>query len=91
MFGFIIEYFYIQVEKNKIEVLTGDEQNGMSHGPVQIILTNQHNFSDKTSSLWGVISVLERHLTDNGEMLFICLFVIYVSICIQALLKICNS
>ena len=51
MFAFIIEYFFIQVEKNKIEVLTGDEQNGMSHGPVQIILTNQDNFSDETSSL----------------------------------------
>ena len=51
MFAFIIQYFYIQVGKSKIEVLTGDEQNGMSHGPVQIILTNEDNFSDEASSL----------------------------------------
>ena len=87
MFALIIEYFYIQVGQNKIEVLTGDEQNGMSHGPVQIILTNQDNFSDEASSLREVMKI-ERHLTDNGEMLFICC---YISICIQALLKICNS
>ena len=55
MFAFIIEYFYVQVGKNKIEVLTWDEQNGMSHDPVQIILTNQDNFSDEESSLWEVI------------------------------------
>ena len=52
-----------------IEILTGDEQNGMSHGPVQIILTNQDKFSDEASSLCKVIR--ERHRTDNGEMLFI--------------------
>ena len=69
MFAFIIEYFYILVGKNMIEILTGDEQNGMSHGPVQIILTNQDKFSDEASSLCKVIR--ERHLTDNGEMLFI--------------------
>ena len=51
MFAFIMEYFYIQVGKNNIEVLTWDEQNGMSHDPVQIILTNQDNFSDEASSL----------------------------------------
>ena len=55
MFAFTIEYFYIQVGTNNIEVLTGDEQNGMSHGPGQIILTNQDNFSDKASNLWEVI------------------------------------
>ena len=47
--------FYILVGKNKIEILTGDEQNGMSHGPVQIILTNQDKFSDEASSLCKVI------------------------------------
>ena len=55
MFAVIIEYFYIQVGKNKIEVLTWDEPNSMSHDPVQIILTNQDNFSDEASSLWEVI------------------------------------
>ena len=55
MFAFIIEYFYILVGKNKIEILTGDEQNSMSHGPVQIILTNQDKFSDEASSLCKVI------------------------------------
>ena len=88
MFACIIEYFYILVGKNKNEILTGDKQNGMSHGPVQIILTNQDKFSDEASSLWKVI---RGHLTDNGEMLFICLFVMYINICIQALVKICNS
>ena len=55
MFAFIMEYFYILVGKNKIEILTGDEQNCMSHGPVQIILTNQDKFSDEASSLCKVI------------------------------------
>ena len=68
------------VGKNKIEILTGDEQSGMSHGPVQIILTNH---------VCG--RLLERHLTDNGEMLFIFLFVMYINIYIQALVEICNS
>ena len=75
------------VGKNKIEILTGDEQSGMSHGPVQIILTNQDKFSDEASSLWKVI----RETSDNGEMLFIFLFVMYINIYIQALVKICNS
>ena len=58
MFIFTMEYFYIQVGKNKIEVLTVDEQNHKSHekhGLVQIILTNQDSFSDEASSLWVVI------------------------------------
>lgn len=57
MFAFIIEYFYIQVGKNKFEVLTVDEQNGISHGSVHIILSNQDNFNDEASiaSLWEVI------------------------------------
>ena len=72
MFAFIIEYFfYIQVGKNKIEVLTGDEQKCMSHGPVQIVLTNQDNFSDEASSLWEVI----RETSDTTEKCY--LFVIY--------------
>ena len=89
IFAFIIEYFYIQVGKNKIEVLTGDEQNGMCHGLVQIILTSQDNFSDKASSLWKVIRETSDRQQGNVIYLFICY--IYISICIQALLKICNS
>ena len=64
IFAFLIEYFYTQVRKNKIEILTGDEQNGMSHGPVQIILTNQDNFSDKASNLRKVI----RKTSDRQTM-----------------------
>ena len=77
MFALIIEYFYIQVGKNKIEPLIGDEQNGMSHGPVQIIisLTNQDNFSDEASSLWEVIRETSYRQLRNVIYLFI--FYIY--------------
>ena len=72
MFAFIIEYFYIQVGKNKIEALTWDEQNGMSHGPVQIILTNQNKFSDEASSLWKVIRETSDRQWRNVFYFFIC-------------------
>ena len=72
MFAFIIEYFYILVGKNKIEILTGDEQNGMSHGPVQIILTNQDKFSDEASSLWKVIRETSDSQWRNVIYFFIC-------------------
>ena len=58
MFIFTVEYFYIQVGKNKIAVLTVDEQNDTSHEKhslVQIISTNKDSFSDEASSLWVVI------------------------------------
>ena len=88
MFAFIIEYFYILVGKNMIEILTGDEQNGMSHGPVQIILTNQDKFSDEAKSFWKVI----RETSDRQwRNVIYFLFVMYINICIQALVKICNS
>ena len=80
MFAFIIEYFYILVGKNKIEILTGDEQNGMSHGPVQIVLTNQDKFSDEAKSLWKVI----RETSDRQwRNVIYFLFVMYINICIQ--------
>ena len=72
MFAFIIEHFYIQVGKNKMEALTGDEQNGTSHGPVQIILTNQDNFCDEASSLWEVIRETSDRQWRNVFYLFIC-------------------
>ena len=61
----------MQVGKNKIEVLTGDEQNGMSHGPVQII-TSQDNFIDEESSLWEVIRETSDRQWRNVIYLFIC-------------------
>ena len=76
------------VGKNKIEILTGDEQSGMSHGPVQIILTNQDKFSDEASCLWKVI----RETSDRQWRNVIYFFICYViNIYIQALVKICNS
>ena len=72
MFACIVEYFYIQVGKNKIEVLTGDEQSGMSHDPVQITLTSQDNFSYEASSLWEVIRETSDRQWRNVIYLFIC-------------------
>ena len=61
MFAFIIVFLLILVGKNKIEILTGDEQNGMSHGPVQIILTNQDKFLViKPGADLGVVKAVTR-------------------------------
>ena len=59
------------IVKNKIEVLTGDEQNGMSHGPVQI-LTSQDKFSDEAPSLWKVIRETSDRQWRNVIYFFIC-------------------
>ena len=85
---FLWVFLLLLVGKNKIEILTGDEQSGMSHGPVQIILTNQEKFSDEASSLWKVI----RETSDRQwRNVIYFLFVMYINIYIQALVKICNS
>ena len=66
----------------------GNEQSGMSHGPVQIILTNQDKFGDEASSLWKVI----RETSDRQwRNVIYFLFVTYINIYTQALVKICNS
>ena len=75
------------VGKNKIEILTGDEQSGMSHGPAQIMLTNQDIFSDEASCLWKVIRETSDRQWRNVNIF---LFVMYINIYIQALVKICN-